>query len=313
MNWCETEAELARAWAEEPVVIPSFDGDLIGIYTPAAPEVPPARMCVVLFARPRFEYRRMAVDLARRLSLAGFACFRFDFHGWGDSEGESSFTNIDDPALEDVTAVIRYLTEVREERHLVLWGWCYGARAAISVFVQNPDPIEGLAFLSAPLNAQPVSGVYNLSNLRRWLMDSEQWRQLILSRRARRRAANALRAMVRRSLAGRNWAESVSPVFEKHFRALVNARARALFLYGLEDDEYPLFRLAEPRLFGRLDAATRKRFEIVAWPGRVHSVLDVHRQQEIVAKSVSWISSLHPNPVHVPALSSGLISAPYRS
>jgi pimeloyl-ACP methyl ester carboxylesterase len=294
MNWRETEAELACAWAEEPVVIPSRDGDLIGIYTPAAPEAPPVRMCVVLLARPRFEYRRMTVDLARRLAQVGFACFRFDFHGWGDSEGESSPTNIDDPATEDVTTVIRYLTEVRGEWRLVLWGGCYGARAALSAFVRNPDAIEGLAFLSAPLNAQPISGVYNLGNLGRWLIDSEQWRQLILSRRARRRAANALRAMLRRSLAHRNWAESVSPIFEKHFRALVNARARALFLYGLEDDEYSLFRLAEPRLFGRLDAATRRRFEIVVWPGRVHSVLNVPRQQEIVAKSVSWISSLRP-------------------
>jgi pimeloyl-ACP methyl ester carboxylesterase len=295
MNWCETKAELARAWAEEPVVVPSGEGDLIGIYTPAAPEAVPAHMCVMLLARPRFEYRRMAVDLARRLAQVGFACFRFDFHGWGDSEGESSMTNIDDPATEDVIAVMQYLSKTRGERRLVLWGWCYGARAAISAFVHHPDAIEGLAFLSAPLNAQPISGVYNLSNLRRWLFDSDQWRQLILSHRARRRAVNVLRAMLRRSLTRRSWAESVSPVFETHFRALVNSHARALFLYGTEDEEYyPLFRLAEPRLFARLDAAARQRFEIVVWPGRVHSVLDVGRQREIVAKSVSWISSLHP-------------------
>jgi pimeloyl-ACP methyl ester carboxylesterase len=296
MNWRETEAELARAWAEEPLAIPSSEGDLIGIYTPPAPEAPPAEICVVLFARPRFEYRRIAVCLARRLSEIGFASFRFDFHGWGDSGGDSSLTNIDDAAPEDVAAVIRYVTKVRGQPRLVLWGSCYGARAAISAFVHSADAIEGLAFISAPFNAQPTSGVYNLSNLVRWLIDFEQWHHLMLSQRARRRAANALRAMVRRTVAlsHRSWAESVSPVFEKHFRALVNSHARALFLYGSMDEEYRLFRLAEPRLFGRLDIATQKRFEVVVWPERVHSVLDVPRQREIVAKSVSWISTFHP-------------------
>ena len=296
MNWRETKEELARAWAEKPVVVPSRHGDLIGIYTPAAPEAPPARMCVVLLARPRFEYRRMAVDLARRLAQLGFACFRFDFHGWGDSEGETSLTNIDKPATEDVTAVIRYLDEVLGEHHLVLWGWCYGARAAISAFADYPNVIEGLAFLAAPVNAAPTSGAYNLRNLGRWLVDFEQWRQLILSDRARQRAVGVLRNMLHSSWSRTraNSAEPFSSVFKQHFRALVNAHARALFLYGSEDDEYVLFRVAEQRLIAKLDEATRRRFEIVVWPGRVHSVLNVARQREIVAKSVSWISSLHP-------------------
>lgn len=296
MNWHETEGELARAWAENPVVIPAPAGDLIGIYTPPAPEAPPAGICVVFLARPRFEYRRMAVDLARRVAQVGFSCFRFDFHGWGDSEGDSELTNIDKPATADVTTVIRYLADVLGERRLVLWGWCYGARAAISAISDNPKAIEGLAFLSAPLDPAPISDVYSLTNLGRWVTDSEQWRQVIVSNRARRRAAQALWDMLRRSLTMSRHAslESLSPTFEKHFRALVRTNARALFLYGEEDDEYRSFRVAERYLFAELDAATRKRFEIAVWPGRVHSVLDVPRQREIVAKSVSWIRSLHP-------------------
>jgi pimeloyl-ACP methyl ester carboxylesterase len=296
MNWRETEGELARAWAEKPVVVPSPEGDLIGIYTPPAPEAPPADICVVLLARPRFEYRRMAVDLARRVAQLGFSCFRFDFHGWGDSEGDSELTNIDKPATADVTVVIRYLADVLGQRRVVLWGWCYGARAAISAISENPKVIEGLAFLSAPVDPAPVSDVYSLTNLGRWATDSEQWRQLLLSNRARQRAAKALWDMLRRSMTmgHRDSVGSISPAFEKHFNALVRTNARALFLYGMEDDEYRSFRLAEQHLFAKLDAATRKRFEIAVWPGRVHSVLDVPRQREIVAKSVSWIGSLHP-------------------
>ena len=296
MNWRETPSELARAWAEKALKVPSPHGDLIGIYTPPAPEVAPAGMCVLLLARPRFEYRRMAVHLARLVAQEGFAAFRFDFHGWGDSEGETQLTMLDEPATEDLTAVIRHLGSALGEHRFVLWGWCYGARAAISAFVDEPDAIAGLAFLSAPIDAAPASGVYNVRNLARWLTDGTQWRQLIFSGRARRRAVDALRGMIRKSMnrGGNSSEASLSPVFMEHFRALIRARARALFLYGAEDDEYASFRIAERDLFPKLDAATRRRFEIEVWPGRVHSPLDVARQQEIVARSVSWVRSLHP-------------------
>lgn len=299
MNWRETPAELACAWAEKPLKVPSPYGDLIGIYTPPAPAAAPAGMCVLLLARPRFEYRRMAVHLARLVAQEGFAAFRFDFHGWGDSEGETKLTNLDEPATDDLIAVIRHLGETLDERRFVLWGWCYGARVAISAFVDAPDAIAGLAFLSAPIDAAPASGVYNMRNLARWLTDATQWRQLIFSGRARRRAVEALRGMIRKKMSGGgNGSEaSLSPVFKEHFRALLRARARALFLYGDEDDEYSSFRIAERDLFPKLDAATRRRFEIEVWPGRVHSPLDVPRQLAIVARSVAWIRSLHPGTI----------------
>lgn len=299
MNWRETPSELARAWAEKALKVPSACGDLIGIYTPPAPDVPPAGMCVLLLARPRFEYRRMAVHLARLVAQEGFAAFRFDFHGWGDSEGETTLTNLEEPATEDLTAVIRHLGDALGERRFVLWGWCYGARTALAAFVDEPDAITGLAFLSAPIDAAPASGVYNVRNLARWLTDITQWRQLIFSGRARRRAFDALRGMIRKALrrGGGSAEAALSPVFKEHFHALIRARARALFLYGAEDDEYSSFRIAERDLFPKLDAVTRRRFEIEVWPGRVHSPLDVPRQQEIVARSVSWVRSLHPDAI----------------
>jgi pimeloyl-ACP methyl ester carboxylesterase len=234
----------------------------------------------------------MAVHLARLVAQEGFAAFRFDFHGWGDSEGETTLTNLDEPATDDLVAVIRHLGPALGEHRFVLWGWCYGARAAISVFHDAADAIEGLTFLSAPIDAAPASGVYNLRNLARWIADGTQWRQLIFSARARRRAIGAITGMLRKKLTRTTSSSdeaSLSPVFKEHFRALIRSRARALFLYGDQDDEYSSFRIAERDLFPRLDQKVRDRFEIEIWPGRVHSPLDVARQQEIVARSVDWI------------------------
>jgi hypothetical protein len=82
--------------------------------------------------------------------------------------------------------------------------------------------------------------------------------------------------------------------FREHFQALVRSKARALFLYGLEDAEYASFRVAERTVFASLPAAVRARFEIEVWPGSVHGFLEMTRQRETFARALGWIEALHP-------------------
>jgi len=297
MPWHETPTELERAFAERPVIVPAPEGDLVGIFTPPAPAAPPAGICVLVLSRPRFEHHRMAVAGARRLATYGFASFRLDYHGWGESEGEVPVVDLDLPYREDVLAVIDYLRTQMGQRRFVLWGSCFDARTAISVFEDAGSAIDGLAFIAAPVTTVATSDVYNWSNALRLGFDAARWRELIFSDRARHRAIRALKLTFGHSVgkAFNGQFLSLSPVFEAHFKALVRSHARALFLYGLEDEEYRSFRVAEEHLIARLDPSTRCRFEIALWPGKVHTVLRVDRQDEILAKVVSWITSLHPN------------------
>ena len=78
------------------------------------------------------------------------------------------------------------------------------------------------------------------------------------------------------------------------FGALVRSRARALFLYGLEDAEYASFRVAERTVLARLPAEARARFEVEIWPGSVHQFLEMPRQRETFARAIAWIEALHP-------------------
>src|SRR5437763_15478570 len=122
MPWRESPAELERARAEVPVAWPTPAGTLFGILTPPAN---PAAHCVVLFTRPRSHRNRMWVEAARHLAARGFAAFRFDYHGTGDSEGETAFLNPNRPYRDDVAAVLRMLRErFGYERFLVL-GACF--------------------------------------------------------------------------------------------------------------------------------------------------------------------------------------------
>ena len=151
MPWRESPAELERARAEHPVVIASPQGELFGVFTPPDPGAPDRGRCVVLFTRPRSHRNRMWVEGARRLATRGFACFRFDYHGTGDSGGESGFLNPNYPYHEDAAAVLRHLRDSLGQRRFVLSGACFDARTALSAFADERERIDALVFTSAPL------------------------------------------------------------------------------------------------------------------------------------------------------------------
>jgi pimeloyl-ACP methyl ester carboxylesterase len=291
MDWRETEEQRDRARAEEPVVVPCSGGNLVGILTPPSPDAVPAGMCAVFLARPRFEQRRVTVEMARRLAANGFACFRFDQQGWGDSEGDFTPMDVDEPRIKELSAVLRYL-KGRGLCKFVLWGLCLDARTALAAFRSERDSLAGLAFLSAPVTRLASPRMFTWKNLLRFGFDPQRWRELLFSGTSRREAFKAVRFALRGLVKGPG--DSISSKFRADFTALVTSKARALFLYGAEDGEYQSFRIAEEQLFPKLDAATRRRLEIEVWPGGVHSVFAIDRQREIVEKSISWIDSLHP-------------------
>jgi pimeloyl-ACP methyl ester carboxylesterase len=299
MPWLESASDLERARAERCVRVPSRLGRLFGIFTPPAPGAPPAGSCVVLLTRPRSHRNRMWVEAARRLAARGFACFRFDYHGAGDSEGESGFLDPSAPYREDVVAVIRHLRDSLGQRRFVLVGSCFDARTALAAFPDEGEAIEGLVFIAAPAMALEAQTRVNAdrkdwAHVIRSLGNPENWQALGSAERWRYMATVVSR-VARRSVAGEPANEPpLSPTFVEHFEALRRSRARALFLYGADDAEYPTFQVAERTVFADLDAETRKRFEIEVWPGRVHGFLEMERAREALARALAWIETLHP-------------------
>lgn len=295
MPWRETPAELERARAERPELVASPHGRLFGVFTPPDPAVPPAGVCAVLFTSPRGHRNRMWVEAARRLAAEGFAAFRVDFHGTGDSEGETAFRDPGRPYREDAVAVLRHLRASHGHTRFVLYGICFDARTALSACMDEADAIAGILFVSAPLmelegQVQAHAERKGWGHLaRRALWNPDNWRTL--TRPARwRHMGLVLGRLLRRSAAPAGAPElPLSPSFLEHLAAFSRSRARILFLYGREDAEYETFRVAERQLFPRLDPRVRERIEIEAWPGRVHGFLDVPRQREVLERCLAWI------------------------
>lgn len=299
MPWRETGPELARAWAERPVVVPGPHGGLYGIFTPPAPEAPSAGLCAVLFTRPRLHRNRMWVEAARRLAARGFACFRFDYHGAGDSEGDSVYLDPNRPYREDAIAVLRYLRERLGQRRFVLSGLCFDARTALSAFVDEGEAIEGLVFIGAPVLEMETMVKVDADHrswrqMARAFRKPDNWRALASLERWKYMAI-VLGRMLGRSLPQARRDYAIPSTFVEHMRALIHSRARALFLYGADEPEYESFRAAERKILAALPPETRRRFEVEVWPGVVHrGTLHVARQREILERATSWILALHP-------------------
>lgn len=240
----------------------------------------------------------MWVEAARRLAARGFAGFRFDYHGAGDSEGESVFMDPNRPRREDAVAVLRYLREHLGQRRFVLSGLCFDARTALSALMDEGDAVEGLVFIAAPVMELETMVEVDADH-RTWrqvafaLLKPDNWRALTQLHRWKY-VSTILGRMARRSvMAGTLRDHALSATFLEHFQALVRSPARALFLYGADDNEYKSFRVAEETLFAALPPELKRRLEVVVWPGVVHAgTLDVARQRQILDLVTGWILAL---------------------
>lgn len=300
MPWRETPGELDRARSEQPIVVPSPLGNLVGILTPPAPAAPAAATCAILLTRPRSHRNRMWVEGARRLALAGFHAVRFDYHGCGDSGGDSAYLDPNAPYREDVVAMVRWLRTRHGLQRFVICGSCFDARTALSTFMDEGPAIDGLVFMAAPVMELRTMTLVRADqsswgHLAKALRNPENWGALV-KRERWSYMGQVLGRVARNSLAGKPEPEGLplSASFLEHFQALVRSKARALFLYGAEDAEYESFRVAERTLFPRLSPEQRARFEIEVWPGTVHGFLEMTRQRETFARALGWIESMHP-------------------
>jgi alpha/beta superfamily hydrolase len=257
MDWNETQPERARALAEQPVTMQGRHGKLYGVFTPPTPEVSPAGTCVILLGRNRWWGDRLSVKGARWLAARGFPCLRFDYHGYGESEGDSLVVESDSPYTEDALTAIRHMRIGFGQQRFALSGFCFDGRTAMSAVEQEGESIEAIVVVAA------------LPGLTASMFSHQE--------KVNRRAGE-VRAVPR-----------VSENFKRDLRTLIRSRVRCLFIYGADDVEYHNFQLAERSLLANLDPAERARLTVEVWPGKVHVAEDSDLMRKITERALSWL------------------------
>ncbi|RMD87659.1 MAG: hydrolase 1, exosortase A system-associated [Alphaproteobacteria bacterium] len=165
---------------EGPVLFTAEGATCIGIVH--RPPVASRTGVVIVVGGPQYRVgaHRSFVTLARSLADAGFAVFRFDYRGLGDSEGE-------DPGFEalgpDIAAAIdAFHDAVPEVARVVLWGLCDGATASVLCAADDPR-VAGLVLLNPWVHEEAAYERVLLRHYyRRRIVSRDFWRQLARGR-----------------------------------------------------------------------------------------------------------------------------------
>jgi exosortase A-associated hydrolase 1 len=131
--------------AEIPVVFSCSGDRLLGILHSGSSDANVGVIFVVGGPQYRVGSHRQFVTMARQLSAAGFAVFRFDYRGMGDSDGtQRTFESID----EDIRAAIdAFKSESPSIESVILLGLC-DAASAILMYSSYDDSVRGLVLLN---------------------------------------------------------------------------------------------------------------------------------------------------------------------
>jgi alpha/beta superfamily hydrolase len=302
VNWSETPAELARAWAELPVIIPGPHGELYGIFTPPAPEASPAGFCVILLGRNRWWVDRLSIKGARWLASRGFACLRFDYHGYGESEGICEFVDPERPYAEDVVAAIRFMREEFGQKRFVLSGLCFDARTALAAVEAEGTSIEAIVAVAVPPGEKLTH--LTMSKITTFLGMPVSAKKSVLKHALRRRLHRFFPRLISHPERPNLGVSSLTPLlsvsenFKRDLRAAVRSGVQCLFLNGSKDAESYNFKLVERLLLAKLERGQRTLFTLEVWPDKVHVPQDPQLQREVMARVLSWIDGLRPMPLY---------------
>lgn len=152
---------------------------LIGIL--AQPFAPARCAVLVIVGGPQYRAgsHRQFVTLCRELAAAGVAALRFDVRGMGDSQGTPrNFEAID----EDIAAMAAALRQhCPQLEHLVLWGLCDGASAALMYCDSHADHgVAGLVLLNPWIRTPASQARTRVKHYyTRRLRDPAFWRKLL--------------------------------------------------------------------------------------------------------------------------------------
>jgi uncharacterized protein len=166
---------------------------LLGIL--AQPETPADTGVLVIVGGPQYRVgsHRQFLLLSRTLATAGLAVLRFDYRSMGDSEGLPR--NFESVSTDIAAAIDELQAKVPAIHHVVLWGLCDGASAALLYCHEIQDPrVTGLCLLNPWVRSEASLAQTHIKHYyTRRLKEKEFWVKLLSGKVALRALSGLLR------------------------------------------------------------------------------------------------------------------------
>lgn len=292
--------EQAADPTEQAVTFECAGETLVGILTAPQTEGSAADCTtgvIVIVGGPQYRAgsHRQFVQLARAVAAAGYPVLRFDYRGMGDSTGElRDFQQV----TPDIAAAIDTLQrQVPSVKHIVLWGLCDAASAALLYCHDTQDArVRGLCLLNpwvrseASLARAHVKHYY-VDRLRQ----SDFWRKL-LSGKVAWSAIHGLWRNLRTAIAGGESAagnaDSSLPYQDRMAQAWQTTALPIQLLLSGEDytaKEFVEYAAMNPAWQGLLDLPHVSRQDIA---GADHTLSTGDTQQAAESLTLRWLNGL---------------------
>jgi uncharacterized protein len=224
-------------FTEEAVGFPCEGEQLLGIL--ARPERPSKLGVVIVVGGPqtRVGSHRQFALLSRALATAGYATFRFDYRGMGDSTGEQrSFEMV---SLDIRAAIDGFQAACPEVSRIALWGLCDAASAALLYCGDKYDSrIAGLCLLNPWVRSETTLARTQVKHYYgQRLLQREFWAKLLGGRLNVAKAIAELLRKLGQASTRPAPRQAISAVFfqERMARALAEFSGKVLLVLSGED------------------------------------------------------------------------------
>ena len=281
----------AVPFVERPVLFDCEGERLVGIV--AVPEIASRVAVLVIVGGPQYRAgaHRQFVDLSRRLAAAGIPAMRFDYRGMGDSTGVAR--TFEDCGPDIAAAIDALMANCPEVAHVVLWGLCDAASAALDYWQSARDPrVAAMALLNPWVRSEATLAKAHIKHYyAQRLASREFWSKLVNGGFA---PATALAGFARNVLSALSRPQRVAGRDREAFQYRMAAGLRAfpgpilLLLSGddLTAKEFLEYAQSDARWRGLLQRAGLERHDL---PDADHTFSSAEAADEMLSRTLSWV------------------------